>query len=96
MQYGYPSLTAAHGLGSYGRTGNALIISSPRNRIGSQSRIYAYYNERGQGELYKQYLSQHLINETTRGYGDQSNRLNDFLSNPFFVYNYYKRILKYG
>jgi len=55
-RYGFPSLTPAYGLGSYGRTGVALTISSPRNTIGSQARIYAYYKKRGQGYEYEQYL----------------------------------------
>ena len=54
--YGYPVLTPAYGLGSYARTGPALAISSPRNKIGSQGRIYAYYKQRGQGQQYEQYL----------------------------------------
>ena len=54
--YGFPSLTPAYGLGSYGRTGAALTISSPRNTIGSQARIYNYYKRRGQGYEYEQYL----------------------------------------
>jgi len=52
----YPVLTPAYGLGSYGRTGAAMTISSPRNRIGSQGRIYAFYKSKGQGQLYKQFL----------------------------------------
>lgn len=60
MPYGYPSLTPAYGLGSYGRTGIALTISSPRTRIGSQGRIYAYYKQRGLGQEYEQYLIQAL------------------------------------
>jgi hypothetical protein len=56
MPYGYPALTPAYGLGSYGRTGAALTISSPRTRIGSQGRIYAYYKSRGKGQEYQQYL----------------------------------------
>jgi hypothetical protein len=56
MPYGYPVLTPAYGLGSYGRTGAALTISSPRTRIGSQGRIYAYYKQRGKGQEYEQYL----------------------------------------
>jgi hypothetical protein len=55
-----PSLTPAYGLGSYGRTGVALTISSPRTRIGSQGRIYAFYKQRGQGQLYEQYLIEAL------------------------------------
>ena len=54
--YGYPALTPAYGLGSYGRTGAALTISSPRTKIGSQGRIYAYYKSIGQGEQYQIYL----------------------------------------
>lgn len=56
MPYGYPVLTPAYGLGNYGRTGAALTISSPRTKIGSQGRIYAYYKARGEGNLYQQYL----------------------------------------
>lgn len=52
----YPSLTPAYGLGSYGRTSAALTISSPRTKIGSQGRIYAYYKSKGQGQWYQQYL----------------------------------------
>lgn len=52
----YPVLTPAYGLGSYGRTGAALTISSPRTKIGSQGRIYAFYKQRGQGQQYEQYL----------------------------------------
>lgn len=54
--YGFPSLTPAYGLGSYGRTGAALTISSPRTKIGSQGRIYAYYKSKGKGPEYEQYL----------------------------------------
>ena len=60
MPTGYPVLTPAYGLGSYGRTGAALTISSPRTKIGSQGRIYAFYKQRGQGELYQQQLIQAL------------------------------------
>lgn len=52
----YPVLTPAYGLGSYGRIGPAMTISSPRNKIGSQGRIYAFYKSKGQGQLYQQYL----------------------------------------
>ena len=51
-----PALTPMYGLGSYGRTGPATVISSPRTRIGSQGRIYAYYKRRGLGQAYEQYL----------------------------------------
>jgi hypothetical protein len=54
----YPSLTPYYGLGSYGRTGAAVLISSPRNKIGSQGRIYAYYAARGQGTQYINFLKQ--------------------------------------
>ena len=56
MPSGFPALTPAYGLGSYGRTGAALTISSPRNKIGSQGRIYAYMKRQGQGYQYEQYL----------------------------------------
>jgi hypothetical protein len=51
-----PALTPAYGLGSYGRIGPALTISSPRTRLGSQGRIYAYFKSKGQGEAYIAYL----------------------------------------
>lgn len=54
--YGFPSLTPAYGLGSYGRTGAAITISSPRTKIGSQGRIYSYMKARGLGYQYEQYL----------------------------------------
>lgn len=56
MPSGFPVLTPAYGLGSYGRTGTALTISSPRTKIGSQGRIYAYMKRIGQGYEYEQYL----------------------------------------
>ena len=56
MPYGYPVLTPTYGLGSYGRTRVALLVSSPRTKLGSQGRIYAYYKQRGQGQEYEQYL----------------------------------------
>lgn len=51
-----PSLTPAYGLGSYGRTGAAITISSPRTKIGSQGRIYAFYKSKGLGQQYEQEL----------------------------------------
>ena len=54
--YNYPSLTPMYGLGSYGRTGAATVISSPRTKIGSQGRIYAYWKSRGLGQQYEMYL----------------------------------------
>jgi hypothetical protein len=56
MPYTYPSLTPTYGLGSYGRTGAAILISSPRTKIGSQGRIYAYQKAHGQGPQYIQFL----------------------------------------
>ena len=56
MPSGFPALTPAYGLGSYGRTGAALTISSPRTKIGSQGRIYAFMKNNGQGYQYEQYL----------------------------------------
>ncbi len=52
----YPVLTPTYGLGSYGRTGPALLISSPRTKNGSQGRIYAWMKRRGQGEQYINFL----------------------------------------
>jgi hypothetical protein len=60
MPSGFPALTPAYGLGSYGRTGAALTISSPRTKIGSQGRIYAYYKARGRGQEYEQILIEAL------------------------------------
>jgi hypothetical protein len=54
--YGFPALTPAYGLGSYARTGPGLLISSPRNNIGSQGRIYAWMKNHGQGYQYIQFL----------------------------------------
>ena len=56
MPFTYPSLTPAYGLGSYGRTGAAVLISSPRNKIGSQGRIYGYMKKIGQGPQYINFL----------------------------------------
>jgi hypothetical protein len=38
----WPSLTPTYGLGSGARIVGAAAISSPRNKIGSAGRIYAY------------------------------------------------------
>ena len=56
MPFGYPSLTPTYGLGSYGRTGAAVLISSPRTKNGSQGRIYAWMKNHGQGQEYVQFL----------------------------------------
>ena len=52
----FPALTPAYGLGTSARTGVAINISSPWTRLGSQGRIYAFYKNRGQGQLYINYL----------------------------------------
>jgi hypothetical protein len=56
VRTGFPSLTPAYGLGSYGRTGAALLISSPRNKIGSQGRIYSWMVRHNKGPQYVQFL----------------------------------------
>jgi hypothetical protein len=56
MPYGYPVLSPTYGLGSYGRTGAAVLISSPRTKNGSQGRIYAWMKNHGQGQQYVQFL----------------------------------------
>jgi hypothetical protein len=56
MPYSYPSLTPSYGLGSYGRIGSSILISSPRTKIGSQGRIYAYMKQNGQGPAYINFL----------------------------------------
>jgi hypothetical protein len=48
----YPSLTPISGLGTGSRTGAAVLISSPRTKLGSQGRIYAYEKRRGKGQQY--------------------------------------------
>ena len=50
------SLTPTYGLGSSARTGSAILISSPRTRLGSQGRIYAYMKSIGQGQQYIDFL----------------------------------------
>ena len=47
-----PYLTPTYGLGSSSRTGPAILISSPRTKIGSQGRIYSYEKKNGQGQQY--------------------------------------------
>jgi len=56
----YPSLTPTYGLGSYGRTGAAILIGGPRTTIASQGRIYSWYSKRGYGQQYKAYLLRSL------------------------------------
>jgi len=58
---GFPYLgNTTSGLGSYGRTSAAVLISSPRNKIGSQRRIYAFANRNGQGPQYINFLLKSL------------------------------------
>lgn len=47
-----PYLQPTSGLGQQARTNGSILISSPRNNIGSQGRIYAYYKKIGQGPQY--------------------------------------------
>lgn len=61
----YPSLTPTYGLGSGSRTGAAILISSPRTKIGSQGRIYAFEKKRGQGQQYICFLLKALGNKST-------------------------------
>jgi hypothetical protein len=60
-----PYLTPTYGLGSSSRTGSAILISSPRTKIGSQGRIYAFEKSRGQGQQYICFLLKVLGNKTT-------------------------------
>jgi hypothetical protein len=53
---GFPSLTPTYGIGSYGRTNSAILISSPRTKNGSQGRIYAWMKNQGQGQQYIYFL----------------------------------------
>jgi hypothetical protein len=57
-----PYLQPTYGLGQQARTAGSILISSPRNKIGSQGRIYAYYRTLGQGQEYINYLSNTLGN----------------------------------
>ena len=52
----WPSLTPLYSLGSYGKTGPAILIGSRNSKIGTQGRIYAYMKNRGQGYQYIQFL----------------------------------------
>ena len=70
----YPSLTPYYGLGSFGRTGAAILISSPRTKNGSQGRIYAWMKNHGQGQQYINFLEQKISED----YTDQINFLGDF------------------
>ena len=60
VRTGFPSLTPAYGLGSYGRNAGALLISGSRTTIGNQGRIFSWYQARGLGEQYKAYLLRSL------------------------------------
>jgi hypothetical protein len=72
MPYTYPSLTPYYGLGSYGRTGAAVLISSPRNKVGSQGRIYSWYRSRGLGQQYINFL----LTVVPRNIGNPRNNFN--------------------
>lgn len=52
----YPSLTALSGFGSYGRTAQTALLSSPRNKIGSQRRILSWMINNNQGPQYISFL----------------------------------------
>ena len=54
------ALTPTYGLGSGSRTGAAILISSPRTKIGSQGRIYAFAKSQGQGQQYICFLLRSL------------------------------------
>jgi hypothetical protein len=56
MPFGFPSLTPTYGLGQQGRTAAGVLISSPRTRIGSQGRIYAWMKQHGKGPQYINFL----------------------------------------
>lgn len=60
-----PYLTPTYGLGSSSRTGAAVLISSPRTKIGSQGRIYAFEKAQGKGQQYICFLLKTLGNTTT-------------------------------
>ena len=49
---GFPNLSPSYGLGSYSRTAGALFISSPRTKLGSQNRIYAWMKKNNKGRQY--------------------------------------------
>jgi hypothetical protein len=52
----WPSLTPTYGLGTSGRIGPAILISSPRTKNGSQGRIYAWMKSQGKGQEYIWFL----------------------------------------
>ena len=58
---GFPALTPSYGLGSYGRTNSALLISSPRTKNGSQGRIYAWMKNQMFGSRVQAKLSQRIL-----------------------------------
>lgn len=53
---GFNTLTPTYGLGSYGRTGAAVLISCPRSKNGSQGRIYSWMRNNGKGTEYINFL----------------------------------------
>ena len=54
--YSYPSLTPTYGLGSYGRTGPAIIVGGSRSKIGTQNRIYNSFRKQSERAAYILYL----------------------------------------
>ena len=60
-----PYLTPTYGLGSGSRTGDAILISSPRTKLGSQGRIYAFEKAHGRGPQYICFLLKSLGNKYT-------------------------------
>jgi len=50
------SLTPLYGLGSYGRTGAAVLLGSPRSKIGSQGRIYNSFRTQAERSAYIAFL----------------------------------------
>ena len=63
IPHSYPSLTPTYGLGSYGRTGPAIIIGGSRPKIGSQSRIYNYFRTPNERAAYVQFMSYLISND---------------------------------
>ena len=52
LQPSLSALSPTYGLGSGSRTGSAILISSPRTKLGSQGRIYAFEKSKGKGQAY--------------------------------------------
>jgi len=52
----FSSLTPMYGLGSGARTAASILMGSPRTKLGSQGRCYAYAKNHGYGPQYIQLL----------------------------------------